>query len=169
MKFMKKYVGIGLVALLFAIVLTSFSLACSCMMTGTPAEHLGVFDAVFEGEVTEIEHNTRGVTDFYEIEFKVSRAWKGVTHDEIEIETSDSSASCGFNFVEGKKYIVYANDEEGRLTVNICSRTALVDDAREDLDYLNTVATIDLESGEEEENEPSFFRRIINFFRNLFN
>ena len=55
----------------------------------------------------------------------------------MDVSTPPTGGSCGFAFEEGEEYIVYAYNsayaDEG-YSVNICSRTALLAEAQEDLD-----------------------------------
>ncbi|MBT8469118.1 MAG: hypothetical protein KJN97_10245, partial [Deltaproteobacteria bacterium] len=61
--------------------------------------------------------------------------------------TAGSSAACGYTFVKGETYLVYADrDEADPMRVSLCSRTALVADAEEDLDFLGKPSQ-ELDSG----------------------
>ena len=65
--------------------------------------------------------------------------WKGTVHEDMFITTPPTGGSCGFSFVEGEEYIVYASDSayaDDGYTVGICSRTALLRQAQADLDAL---------------------------------
>ena len=119
--------------------------ACKCAQPGTPSEELEKFSAVFAGRVVSIQHsydpNTASVSpeDRTTVGFEVSTAWKGTVHEDMYITTSPTGGSCGFTFVEGEEYIVYAYDSayaDGGYTVGICSRTALLDQAQADIDAL---------------------------------
>ena len=146
--------GIGLVAVLSLAlmmgVLWSFGdpeqvHACSCLQPGTPSEELGKSSAVFAGKVVSIQHsydpNAASVfpEDRTTIGFEVSTVWKGAVQEDMHITTPPTGGSCGFTFIEGEEYIVYAYDSayaDGGYTVNICSRTALLDQAQADIDAL---------------------------------
>ena len=146
--------GIGLVAVLSLAlmmgVLWSFGdpeqvHACSCLQPGTPSEELGKFSAVFAGKVVSIQHsydpNAASVSpeDRTTIGFEVSTVWKGAVQEDMHITTPPTGGSCGFTFIEGEEYIVYAYDSayaDGGYTVGICSRTALLDQAQADIDAL---------------------------------
>ena len=55
----------------------------------------------------------------------------------MDVTTPPTGGSCGFAFEEGEEYIVYAYDganTDESYSVNICSRTALLSQAQEDLD-----------------------------------
>lgn len=127
--------------LVFLIGLASFSQtsearACSCMKQ-TPSEGLSSAYAVFTGEVTRIEPNTATKFGGVAITLQVKKVWKGDIGERVEVRTAGSSAACGFNFVMGETYVVYADrDEADPMRVSLCSRTALVASAQDDLDFL---------------------------------
>jgi hypothetical protein len=64
------------------------------------------------------------VFDKNEITFRVDKTWKGETASEITISTGVGGPDCGYVFTTGKKYLVYADEKDGSLWVNSCSRTA---------------------------------------------
>ena len=110
--------------------------ACSCMKL-TPSEGLSSSYAVFTGEVTKIEPNTATKFGGVEITLQVKKVWKGDIGEQVEVRTAGSSAACGYNFVKGETYLVYADrDQADPMRVSLCSRTALVASAQEDLDFL---------------------------------
>ena len=113
--------------------------ACSCIPPRPPLEALERADAVFAGEVVSISE-PKGLfgswmassTDPVTVEFRVSAVWKGESYETMLLETAWSSASCGFDFVPGDRYIVYARDG----WVSLCSRTKNIDKASEDITAL---------------------------------
>lgn len=119
--------------------------ACKCAEPGAPAEELGKFDAVFVGKVFLVQHSydPEGKTvtpeDRSTIGFEVSKVWKGAVHEVMYITTPPTGGSCGYTFVDGEEYIVYASDShygDDSYTASICSRTALLGEAQADLDAL---------------------------------
>ena len=119
--------------------------ACKCLQPGTPSEELEKFSAVFAGKVVSIQHSYdpkaafASPGDHTTVGFEVGTVWKGNVHEEMYITTPPTGGTCGFAFVEGEEYIVYAHDSayaEGGYTVGICSRTALLGQAQEDIDAL---------------------------------
>jgi MYXO-CTERM domain-containing protein len=103
----------------------------------SPSEGLSSSHAVFTGEVTDIEPNEATRFRGLEITLRVKRVWKGAPQEEIKVHTAGSSAACGYGFVKGKTYLVYAlRDEADPMRVSLCSRTAPIEDAKEDLDFL---------------------------------
>lgn len=111
--------------------------ACSCIMPGTPQEEITRSDAVFSGKVTQLTPaKALDGTEAIKVSFEVGQVWKGQIPQELLVETSSSSASCGYNFESGKEYLVYAYSNEGQLSVNLCSRTALLADSQQDVTAL---------------------------------
>lgn len=110
--------------------------ACSCMAL-SPAEGLSSSHAVFTGEVTAITKNEATRFGGMEVTLRVGKVWKGAPPEETKVHTASSTAACGYPFAVGKTYLVYAvRDEADPMRVSLCSRTALIEDAAEDLDFL---------------------------------
>ena len=100
--------------------------ACTCAPSGSPAKALARADAVFAGEVTSVKFS--GASPYrlsssalMTVEFRVSRVWKGPRLPTLTVQTERSEISCGYEFKEGRKYIVYT--WEGART-GLCTRTA---------------------------------------------
>lgn len=119
--------------------------ACSCIMPGSPTEELEKFDAVFVGRVFTVKHSYSleakmvNREDRSTIGFDVSTVWKGVIHETTYITTPPTGGSCGYTFIEGEEYIVYASNShygDDSYTASICSRTALLSAAQADLEAL---------------------------------
>ncbi len=104
----------------------------------SPYEELPNYDAVFSGLVTKTQNLSEPQgRDTVLFTFDVDNVWKGDTKEIITIKTAQSSASCGFNFEENQKYIVYASQyDDDYLGVSLCSRTGLLSNATEDLQEL---------------------------------
>ncbi|KPK12410.1 MAG: hypothetical protein AMJ62_15810 [Myxococcales bacterium SG8_38] len=103
----------------------------------SPAEGLSSSHAVFTGEVTRITVNDATPFGGLEVTLLVKKVWKGAPDEETKVHTAGTSAACGFPFVVGKTYLVYAvRDEADPLRVSLCSRTALIEHAAEDLEFL---------------------------------
>lgn len=109
--------------------------ACSCIEL-TPAEAFERADAVFVGEVTAFKVRSglfgKSSIDPTTVQFAVSEVWKGPRQESMTIRTVRSEVSCGFEFDEGLKYLVYARDGQ----TGLCDRTALTIRASGDLDAL---------------------------------
>jgi len=111
--------------------------ACSCIAPGTPEQELQKSDAVFSGTVHTIDKTTNG----YHILFDVSEIWKGISAASVEVATAQDSAACGFAFEKDKAYLVYAYESEDGLSTNICTRTALLSEATNDVIALGESST----------------------------
>jgi hypothetical protein len=102
---------------------------CSCVEPKPPAEALAESRTVFSGKVIDIDSNefSKSVT------FDVDRAWKGISKDRVTAATPANSAACGYEFEEGREYLIYSHDDEEGLEVIICSRTQPLETATADL------------------------------------
>lgn len=128
--------GIMLLALLTA-VQPACVYACSCLPPGPPDQALAESGAVFSGTVTAVARpvNVGGNTPV-RVTFRVARVWKGPEEVTLILNTPDSSASCGVEFVENGEYLVYAQNVEGTFQATLCSRTTQLANAGEDLAVL---------------------------------
>jgi hypothetical protein len=128
-----------LVVLLLATVLTQpqSAFACSCIPSGPPEEALEQATVVFAGRVVDADPAPAGemvnTAELVPYTFEVSQVWKGDVNSTITLGSSVSSASCGYEFVVGEEYIVYGSEAEGGLQTGLCTRTAPLASAEEDL------------------------------------
>ncbi|KAA0546378.1 hypothetical protein FZW96_16920 [Bacillus sp. BGMRC 2118] len=128
--------------LTFLLSLTLFtpsqSFACSCMAPGTVEEEFNRANSVFSGKVIRIEENSSSPDNLTPIKvvFEVKNTWKGTQDSEVAVYTGTDSASCGYSFVQGKKYLVYASESDGHMTTSLCSITKPLAAADEDLSIL---------------------------------
>lgn len=136
--------------------------ACSCggglPPCGKTLAYLrGAGGAVFAGTVSELmptyTHGNRGsepreFLSHYRARFAVDEMLIGSEAEELDVWTSSSTASCGYEFKEGARYLVYATRDAGGvlLNVSLCSRTRPLEDAADDLELLRAARR-----GEEEQ------------------
>src|SRR5437868_6522120 len=96
------------------------TLVCKCVTYSdeikTKAEKLAFMrqideaQAIFSGEVIEM--------DFYKVEFKVDKVWKGRVANKFTMSTGtlklenngEMRSSCDYNFERGKSYLVFAQN-----------------------------------------------------------
>lgn len=137
------FLSITLIFIALLTVRPSVTYACSCVVPAEPLEALKSNSAVFTGKVVDKKEPKGTIissADSVKVTFEVDSSWKGVKGNKVTLSTALSSASCGFEFVEGESYIVYAyaNDEDdsGKLEASLCSRTKLLASASEDLKEL---------------------------------
>jgi len=122
--------------------------ACSCAQRLGGA-CLGAWDAdaVFLGTVTEIADVEPGEEEAStwasrRVRLGQLETFLGESADAVMVRTGQNQAACGFPFVTGRRYLVYAyQDDDGVLHTSICSRTAEERDARADLEYLRAQTT----------------------------
>lgn len=84
--------------------------ACSCATDFDPLERS---ELAFEGVVEDIDASW--TSQEVEVEFTVDSVIKGDAGGSVTLVTSENSASCGYEFVAGSQYRVYANDGETSL------------------------------------------------------
>ena len=100
--------------------------ACSCVQQ-TGAQQAARADLVFRGTVTVIEAPITGLVvssaDPMSIRFAVAAVYKGDATRTYWISTERSGASCGFDFLVGREYTVFAGVREDRVHTDICSGT----------------------------------------------
>lgn len=145
---MKKY--FSYICFLFLFAIPSVVYACSCAYQ-TPPMAFNDAKAVFIGKMTGgTEKNLAKDRDGseYEIEsgkvsFEVVESFKGTPAKTVTLQiNSMKGTSCGtYGLRRGETYVVYAYDyQPGNLSTGVCSRTAPVSQAREDLDFLRSPA-----------------------------
>jgi len=127
------------------------ALACGCVPSPTPGFELQKTDVVFVGKVTHIEtiapdgwlygafKQMMGSEQLYEFEtirvtLDVKTPIKAADESPLIIETLASQQQCGVPFQTGKEYFVYAHrSPQGDLKTDMCTRTATVAQAAEDI------------------------------------
>ena len=107
--------------------------ACTCISSGPACQAFWTTDVVFDGTVLKIDSISRDetfsdrtfqVTEFV-VTLQVRQNWKGVEGETVQVTTSGSGASCGFDFKMGSRYLVFASSggSDSRPRVSLCSFT----------------------------------------------
>lgn len=109
--------------------------ACSCVAPAAAEIALDESQAVFVGKVEKITKASQGKLS---VEMSAERHFKGASDARITVTTNEFSASCGYRFEEGVRYLVYARGE--KLQVGLCSRTKKADDASGEIARLDELA-----------------------------
>jgi len=75
--------------------------------------------------------------------FSVEETFSGTPTKEAEVATGLGADDCGYPFVKGASYLVYAyrDEKDDRLYTSSCTRTKRVANAGEDLQYLRSIAS----------------------------
>ena len=111
----------------------SAAFACSCMPQTKPqlADNASV---IFTGTVTSVGAvygwpawacGPRSTAERATFGFDVETVFKGESSRSVTVTTAMSGASCGFEFVAGKRYTVFARSIDGRLETNLCNGNEL--------------------------------------------
>ncbi len=125
--------------------------ACTCAGGDPPCEAFGGSAAVFVGTVTDITSTPRRAPGegreaewaSRTVKFSVEEAFSGVEGAEAQVSTGLGGGDCGYEFVKGVSYVVYAYRRSGvgqRLGTGTCTRTRPALGASEDLEYLRGLA-----------------------------
>jgi len=108
---------------------------CSCIELLEPPDAFDEADLVFSGKVIDVVADNSGY--FFEVTFEVIESWKGPTSSYTVIFTETESSMCGYNFQDGYNYLVYAYLNSNQNFTNNCTRTNLLANSIEDLEFLN--------------------------------
>jgi hypothetical protein len=131
---------------LIIVIPTPRAFACTCAPPPPPSVAWSETSAVFSGRVINVVFSspsaggTSSSLDPITVTLEMLRSWKGPSSREIQVSTANSSASCGYTFRRTEEYLVYAQGNSGELQVSLCSRTAPLADAADDLAFLSPAA-----------------------------
>ena len=147
--------------------------ACSCAEPGPPSQEFRKSSAVFTGTVLRVVDeyvpvfssldrvltavgrqpyfwSQAGKYVGYRIYFRVYHSWKGVEKTAVMVDTGYGIGDCGYSFAVHNDYLVYAAYPYGipddYWITSICSRTAEISAATNDLRYLSSLPALPLSS-----------------------
>jgi hypothetical protein len=123
--------------------------SCSCVPIPGPAEAVAQAGVVFEGTPLRVRDTLTVVSGFggkpetsRQLLFTVvvSRRWKGVVRDTVQVVTGTGGGNCGYPFEIGQRYLVFPEDAAGSpiLNVSLCSDTKPTAEADAELRVLRT-------------------------------
>lgn len=99
-----------------------FSFACSCAFKGNVESEFHSSDVVFVGKVLSQTYNIED--EKYLVTLGVVKTFKGEwKEEEITIKTQMGGPSCGYDFSNSNKHVVYGNWVNGVLETNQCTRS----------------------------------------------
>lgn len=165
LRFIKVWLAISILISSSALLFPAPAAACSCVDPGSVEESQVRSDAIFEGTVTSVKSSTGLLSSSsakaVKASFQVNEVWKGLVTPTIEIITTGGSDSCGYEFVEGERYLVYATATGKALEVNLCSKTVLHSKADEQFIALGSGSLPPQPSLEEQLTNDAFTRNLI--------
>ena len=111
--------------------------ACSCMGPNPPCSAVWRSEAVFVAQVVGVEQAQMQ----RRVHLQVLESFRGPSSI-VTVVTGSGGGDCGYAFQPGETYLIYAhgNKATGVYSTGICSRTRLIGQAAEDLEYLRTTA-----------------------------
>ncbi|WP_270179725.1 hypothetical protein [Alkalihalobacillus sp. CinArs1] len=128
---------IMMLGLLMNLVPENTAFACSCAKPSVEEVLEDPNTVIFSGVVKGIDENkglfTASTADPVSVSFQVEKTYKNLDRSRVLVSTARSSASCGYEFEEGKGYLVYGYEREGSIETNFCTRTVALSEAGEDL------------------------------------
>ena len=139
-----RFIRFGVIVLI-ALLYSQRSLACGCQKPEQACKAFGEASVVFIGTVKGVTVGTRkqkadGEVDFTPrlFKFSVEENFSGTPTKEAEVATGLGADDCGYPFMKGASYLVYAyrDEKDNRLYTSSCTRTKRVASASEDLQYL---------------------------------
>lgn len=94
---------------------------CSCA-TRAPQQYVGEAAAVFSATVTDVRVD-EPMLDGGSVtaELRADHVYKGARNAEFEVVTAAQGAACGYEFVKGARYLVFAGARDSRLVTTLCS------------------------------------------------
>jgi hypothetical protein len=125
---------------------TNSGRACSCLPPSPPAQAFAEADAVFMGKIISFEL----IPDMRRRVAKINvlKIWKGKKSAAEMVFTGLNDADCGYNFQVDETYVIYAYEvDNDKLLTHICTRTAPIHRAAEDLEFLDSFSCLPLAIG----------------------
>jgi hypothetical protein len=125
--------------------------ACSCVVPAPPCQAYRDASAVFVGTVTDVSTTSveevradgkgrdKNIYQEKVFRFSLEQVYKGIDGFQAQVQTGPAlGGDCGYPFEKGERYLVYAyrDSKTGMLHTSICSRTAPVSQAGDDLGFL---------------------------------
>ncbi|MEV4414983.1 hypothetical protein [Catellatospora sp. NPDC049609] len=108
----------ALVVMSSALVLGPSSPACACSCAEPdPVENAAWADLVFVGVVVDLDRPVFSTSsgDLMTARLTVERVDKGSAAGHVDVRTAIEGPSCGFDFVEGNRYLIYSRDGQTSL------------------------------------------------------
>lgn len=101
------------------------AVGCDCDSTKAWDGHLAEANVVFLGTCMDVLPNA--LKGGLNVVFQVDSSWKRATEQVTTVHTK-SPNQCGFPFLKGRKYIVFANKKHQTTETSICQPNQVYDD-----------------------------------------
>jgi hypothetical protein len=133
MRWLRSIVVVGLFAGVSVLVPSTPACACSCGSMSAE-EAMARADAVFVGVVVDVvfpwQWPLASSADPVIATFEVDAVYKGDVPVNVRVQTVRDSASCGYPFEEGQRYLIHADQQtDGFWTTGLCDGNQRVDAA----------------------------------------
>ncbi len=136
-----------IVILLFLLLVSSPIIACDCSSEIELSLEYHRSRQVIIGKVLSITKSKDGSENLVSVEIK--KDFKGEkTGEKVIIRTNSSPKACGYKFVIGKEYLIYANQHQRvpkDWSTSICSRTIAMSGAENDLIFITRELQISMD------------------------
>jgi len=110
--------------------------ACSCFEQSLP-EDVHDAAAIFTGKVVKLEVvAVKDGISHIEATVKRGRTFKGDVPETVVFKTTDGCCYCDPWFDISRTYLFFAYRAQGELRTSTCTRTKLIDKAKDELQYL---------------------------------
>jgi hypothetical protein len=98
--------------------------ACKCAPPLSVSQSIKRSTMVFRGKVLAVAtlKNDKGY-NYRQVKFVLKRVWKGPTQPYVSLTTGIGDGDCGYDFVKGQEYLVYAMGNIQDMTNKNCGRT----------------------------------------------
>ena len=173
----KKTIIIPALAALMLFLVIGIASACSCINLESTEAKLDNAAYVFSGEVIDIQTSgSYANQEMQEVTIRIMDNWKPNAFPEsVNLKvyaTIDTGANCGYNFVEGKEYLIYAylDSETGKISTSSCMGNLELSKAQQEIKDLNelTNSTSTNPPSTNQNEEESIFSKFFSWLKNLF-
>jgi LPXTG-motif cell wall-anchored protein len=110
---------LGLLAALMTISGGTAVAACSCA-TPTPQERVSSAATVFTATAVRVHKPMLGGGDVTAT-LRADHVYKGAPDPEFRVSTRADGPACGYEFVAGNRYLVFATAQDSELATTLCS------------------------------------------------
>ena len=114
------------------------------MSPNPPCRAYGKADAIIDARVLEFT-KVKSDTSLHlrrRAKVKIKNTYKGTLEGLTYIYTGDGDSDCGFRFKVGKRYLIFANRDEGFLTTSSCSNNDLIKNSQDYVSYFQKRSTL---------------------------